>query len=123
MSDPVSAPASVQASAAADLVQRAAPPSSPVAQGGFEAVISDRGVDLTDVGTRPTKAAPEPAAAAPAAVVTDSTPAPPVQPAATATVASGDGSASDLAATYNARGRLAVIASEAPQSRLLDITG
>ena len=134
MNNPVSSPGSGRAaapSAVADMVRRSAGPSTAVARGGFEAVISDRGVDLareteaaapTRQAAAPTRIETTPPAAAPAVAESSSPPAEqevvmqpaPVGPEATTR---------DLTTTYNARGRLAAPVDDAPQSRLLDITG
>ncbi len=112
---------------AADLVSRAAP--SRGAHGGFEAVISDRGVDVAAATAR----APHIESSPPVETVPVSNPVPsPVssidstkasQAVTPANGASISGSLTEAAGTYNARGRLASPTQEAPRSRLLDIIG
>ena len=109
---------------AADLVSRAAP--SPAAHGGFEAVISDCGVDV---------AATTASARIATSSVVETVPASnPVLPQATApandaSISSVPGQSTEagrlaeVTGTYNARGRLASPTQEAPRSLLLDIIG
>ena len=131
---------------AADLVSRAAPSSA--AHRGFEAVISDRGVDMAAAAGRSAIAAPRPAgiesssaaetqslsvdrasaSQATAPVNGPSMAAAPERQSTEAGNLTGIAVSSEVAeqapaGTYNARGRLASPTQAAPQSRLLDITG
>jgi len=120
---------------AADLVSRAAP--SPVAHGGFEAVISDRGVDVAAATARArietppvVKAVPESNPVQSPVPIHDTTNASQATAPANGTSISSvpgqsteAGSLAEVAGTYNARGRLASPTQEAPRSRLLDVIG
>ena len=111
MSSPVNSIGNVTA---ADLV-RYASPTSPAAGNSFEAVISDRGVDEAAAAGK--TAQPARVESVPPAAVSRPNPVSSVEQAgASESTAAVDG-------TYNARGRLALQAQEAPQSRLLDIVG
>ena len=123
---------------AADLVSRAAP--SPAAHSGFEAVISDRGVDMAAAAgrarTESSSAATNPALSVDRASASQA-PVPingPSISAVSAQQSAESGSLAEVAVssevpeqsppgTYNARGRSASPTQEAPTSRLLDIIG
>ena len=120
---------------AADLVNRAAPATA--VRGSFEAVISDRGVDVAAAAKAAIAAAPEPAriestsvaeSVAQAKASQDTAASEPVAQSSGQSAIAMSGShtleQSPPSGTYNARGRSALPAQEAlPSSRMLDVIG
>ena len=120
---------------AADLVNRAAPTAA--ARSSFEAVISDRGVDVAAAAKAAIAAAPEPAriestsaaeAVAPVKASQNTAAGEPVAQASGQSVIATRSSLtleqSPPSGTYNARGRSALPAQEAlPRSMMLDVIG